>query len=227
MPHLLGRRTQNMTPGAVQRDLEILDRYKVPHVPTECFGEAILLAGNARRHVGCLLRQPFMNAPEVMGYFTIDAVRAQAIAALMEVRHRIFKDKNLGVDLVGFEAFQDFFRALWQRVGGFLPQVKIDPRLYNLVVPRQPMEQQGGRLIPPDKILLTDVRLLDLNDGSQLVKMKRAMHDIQTAAVAALLDRLGHKVDSSILDPSSWAQDFGRWGTTLAMNMADRQKKAA
>lgn len=225
--HRAGRWTQSMTPEAARRDLEILDRYNVPHVPTECFGDAVLVAGAARRRVDYLLRQPFTSQPEVMGYFTIDQARACVIAGLMEVRHRIFQNEKLGIDLVGFEAFQDFFRALWQRVGGFLRQIKINPRLYNLVVPHQPMERKDDEPLLSDQILLTDVRLLDFNDGSRLGKMKRIMHDIQTAAVAALLARLGCKIDPSILDSRSFAQDFGRWGTNLAMDMADRQRGAA
>lgn len=225
--HGMGRLTQEMTHGAAQRDLEVLDRYGVPHVPTECFGAAILLAGDARRKVDYLLSQPLMDRPEVMGYSTIDPARADAIAHLMEIRHLIFQNEKLGLDLVGFEAFRDFLKTIGERIGVFLRHIKIDPRLYNLVVPNQVMSRKGAEPLSPDQILLTDVRLLDLNSHSRLVKVKRIMHDIQTAAVAALLDRLDSKIDSSLLDPKSWAQDFGRWGTNLAMDMADRQKRPA
>jgi len=216
-----------MTYKAAQRDLTILYQYNVPHVPTECFGAAVLVAGESRRRVNYLLRQPFMANPEVMGYFTINPARADAIAALLEIRHRIFQEEKLGLDLVGFEAFKDLLRAVWQRVGGALHPVHIDPRLYNLVVPHQSMAREGFAPLPPDQIVLTDVRLLDLNDGSRLGNMKRLMHDIQTGAVAALLERLGRKIDPKILDSRSWWQNFGRRGTTLCMDLADRQNQPA
>lgn len=218
-PHRLGRFTQDMSLAAAQHDLETLDRYDFPYLSTELYKEAVLIAGESRQQVGYLLVQPHLDPYRAVGYpdFLRHSARSEALASMMEKRHRIFKQEKLGVDLIGFAALSELFRVIWhcvrRKLGSLFPAgAPPNPRINNLVI------------MPDERLVLTDVRLIRLGEAAQrFVRIKQILYDLQTAALAVLMDCVRQQYDRTLLDLNNWVHRFGQWAANQAFTMVETE----
>ncbi|MFH1012220.1 MAG: hypothetical protein V1760_00520 [Candidatus Peregrinibacteria bacterium] len=214
---------QDMSADATERDLEVLDQYRVPVIHTDFFRDAYcqVLEGVPRRHA-YVLRQPgFWKYPNIY-YADIakNPALLDALLEILEVHHRIYRDCQLGMDILGgTESHQNLRRYIYDRflrsfVPGVLPVPKFRMSLPNLLNPQENIDHQSQRIVQAGKVILGDVRLFRLGQPEHLSqfphfyrRLIRAylefLYHVETGAAVGMVKRHGRRPENGIEDFSS------------------------
>lgn len=210
IPSKLGEFWQVMTPAAVERDLEIMDRYDIPTVETRVYGPQTVsytegINGSARQtraKAKYVLKQPLIKPARAMTYADLLHTRAHRdiLLELMLQREEIKQKHHLGLDLLGGQGFRLVRPALDPNIRAMRADVG------NLLIAEADIQTNGswaehsrkpeGFVAKKDKALLCDTRLMPIGEvrgwkDRLLAPVMERNCQFQDAALWATLEGLG------------------------------------
>lgn len=218
IPNSLGQLWQKMDLAHAQRDLEVLQDYEVPIVPTRLHGEVeVVFVDKTRQNARVVLEQPLLEQSHPVFYRDLmyfEKIRA-FLLEMVRKGEAIYKEKDLGLDLLGGKAFKLVFPALnpfkqkmKAEVSNLLiaDQVIKTPEAWRLDDRRKSQNlispgferRKSNDIVTKGDIRLCDVRLFDFDRGEgwygrNLVAVLRRIHEFQYATLWALLETFGVK----------------------------------
>ena len=240
IPSQLGQLWQDMSPKAVEKDLDIFDEYDIPIVDTRLYGPQTVEfkeeADETRRVARYVLKQPLISPSHAMTYADLLHTKAhrEKLLELVEQREEIKDKYGLGVDLLGGQGFQ-------------LVRPAIDPRIRtmradvgNLLVAEEDIETNGswakhavkanGFVAKKGEALLCDTRLMPIGGvrscrDKALAPLMRRNEQFQDAALRATLQ--GLDVKHPVCDDKWFNNGFKRFVRKLTLHATPKMKREA
>ncbi len=208
---------QDMSPEAVESDLDVMNEAGIPMVDTRLYGSQTVSyieerrgsAEKVRKQVGYLLLQPLISPSHAMSFADLLHVKEnrKILLELVLERERIKAELGRGLDLLGGQGFEMVFPALNPRVKS------MSGNLGNLLIADDDVQtndhwakhakESNGFVAKKGEVLLCDTRLMPIGRPSREDKkpstfIRKAMSPIlrkneefQDAALWATLEGLG------------------------------------
>lgn len=212
IPSELGQLWQDMSPEAVERDLEIFDKFDIPIVDTRLYGprpvEFSEQIAETRQMARYLLLQPLVRPAHAMSFTDLLHFQKhrEKLLELVQIREEIKEKYGLGVDLLGGQGFKLVGPALkpWVK--------KMHGDVGNLLVADDDIEtndswsehavRSNGFVAKKGDALLCDTRLMPIGNADNsydkiLAPLMRKNGEFQDAALWATLE--GVDIDPNII----------------------------
>jgi hypothetical protein len=217
IPHSLGRFWQKMDVRHAKRDLRVLQEYGIPVVPTRLRGEtSLLFEDQTVQDTELVLEQPLLQPSHPVLYRELmhSEIVRQLVLDILRKGEAIYREKDLGLDLMGgkaymlpFLALNPFTRKMNAEVSNLLvadqtietPEAWIqnDRRRLSSVITPLYDRRKGDTIVRKGDIRLCDVRLFDFDrdglSGYGVALALRRIREVQYAALWSILENFGIK----------------------------------
>ena len=217
IPHSLGRFWQKMDVRHAKRDLQVLQEYEIPVVPTRLRGEtSLLLDDQTQQDTELVLEQPLLQPSHPVLYremMNSEIVR-NLVLEILRKGEAIYRERDLGLDLMGGKAYMlpvsalnPFKRKMNAEVSNLLvadqtiqtPEAWIqnDRRRLRSVINLLHDRRRDNTIVRKGDIRLCDVRLFDFEReglcGRGVAMALRRIREVQYAALWSIMESFGIK----------------------------------